>query len=94
MKLRHVATLALVGWYLMLPPFDDDPDIPTKPLSVWHSSGAYDSAAACETAKEDIERKTANFSLSHPNSKSADRDASRWSNAQCIASDDPRLKGN
>ena len=40
MKARHAAALALVGWYLMLPPMQDDLDstcahYATTTLSLW-----------------------------------------------------------
>jgi hypothetical protein len=49
MMLRNAAAFALVGRYLMIPPwasygkFDAD-----APLSRWKQSNAYDSAAECE----------------------------------------------
>jgi hypothetical protein len=57
MKPRHTAALALVGWYLMIPPvidlkhkrrYEADTD---APLSKWKQSGSYDSADACEKDK-------------------------------------------
>jgi hypothetical protein len=42
MKLRHAAALALVGWYLMIPPFAKKDGAgnwhadPSAPLSNWH----------------------------------------------------------
>ena len=60
MNLRHAAALALVGWYLMLPP--PTPDGVTNPalrfvesdapLSKWSIQRSYDTAESCEKAKE------------------------------------------
>jgi len=55
MKLRHAAVLALVGWYLMMPPYRtwkeagglDDP-----PLSLWIQEGQFDTATECQQALE------------------------------------------
>jgi hypothetical protein len=35
MKLRHAAALALVGWYIMTPPLNGEPD-PSMPISRWY----------------------------------------------------------
>ena len=66
MTFRHAAALALVGWYLMLPPIYDVPTAtrpesvkigdkfaevrPTAPLGVWEVSASFDSADACQAA--------------------------------------------
>ena len=51
MKLRHAAELALVGWYLMVPPiplnrFRVDIDAPS---SKWEHYQSFDSAEDCES---------------------------------------------
>jgi hypothetical protein len=51
----HAAALALVGWYLIVPPIaykngHIDPDQPHDyPLSKWRTVQAFDSANQCET---------------------------------------------
>jgi len=86
MNLSHTATLALVGWYLMIPPrtghdqqtFDDH-----APLASWFVFSAYDAAHECEGAKF----------LNHEGHKqSGDPMKAAMDSAQCIATDDPRLK--
>ncbi len=47
MKLRHVAALALVGWYLMMPPIPDHGE-PDPPISQWEIRYSFDSAASCQ----------------------------------------------
>ena len=47
MNLRHAAALALVGWYLMVPPLSN----PSAPLSKWNLYRSYDTARECEVAK-------------------------------------------
>jgi hypothetical protein len=44
MKARHAAALALVGWYLMVPPNKNE----DTPLSEWIVRRTYDSAEACQ----------------------------------------------
>jgi hypothetical protein len=52
MKLRHAAALALVGWYLMLPPISRDGVVHAEArLTNWLNIGAYDSANDCEAAR-------------------------------------------
>ena len=49
MKPRHAAALALVGWYLMMPPMTCRPSIQINtPLSHWEISSSYDTADECE----------------------------------------------
>jgi hypothetical protein len=55
MNLRHAAALALVGWYLMLPPLSAPGKFDTAQLlSKWVEDSAHDSGAACEQAKDDM----------------------------------------
>jgi hypothetical protein len=96
---RHAAALALVGWYLMMPPVKQDcsqwPDQPcsvhvdmTAPLSKWQHRLVFDSAQECQ------ERLATMNSPSDGNSSMDNFLAVMNRNAQCVASDDPRLKGN
>ena len=54
MTTRHITALALVGWYLMIPPLQNpngDPSGPRNlraPISEWDQMAAYDSAARCQ----------------------------------------------
>ena len=89
MKTRHAAALALVGWYLLIPPWavmglvtKPIPD-PDAALSNWVHEGNFDSAGACDHA-------LSQFLDAAQREPLADR--SRANFAQCIATDDPRLK--
>jgi hypothetical protein len=62
MRLRHAAALALVAWYLMVPPIITTLDInhcenyradTERPLGAWTVGKAYDSAAACNKRRLD-----------------------------------------
>jgi len=97
---RHAAALALVGWYLMQPPLDsgDRPDA-KAPLSQWQESGAFDNAAECNKERFDTikmyEKMLADAQQSKASHDSVDmlqRASLAFWKAQCIASDDPRLK--
>ena len=88
MNLPHTAALALVGWYLMMPPSMRDrpleePRIPdlSAPLAQWTIRFSYDSAGDCERG----------LSVLMDNAKS--NGEKRFASvANCIATDDPRLR--
>jgi hypothetical protein len=88
MKLRHAAALALLGWYLVVPPPLDSsgPDL-HAPLSHWNQAQAFDTAAQCETQLVQL-RKT--ISAERPRAQLDEADQAMKS-AKCIATDDPRL---
>ena len=106
MKPRHAAALALVGWYLMLPPMNEKGVYTQDSISDWDHVGSYDSAAECDqTARQmqdgiaaigDQEFKERSQREAAQNGKMAISRADalkRAYAAQCVASDDPRLKG-
>lgn len=97
MKPRHAAALALVGWYLMVPPLTPGGGphdiLLHAPLSKWIVGEGYDTKAECESdLRESI--------------KNMDRDANasadglgavmvvEYAHGRCMAPDDPRLKDN
>lgn len=105
MNLHHAAALALVGWYLMVPPTlaetscsgifstldrwmnkaahdkaceDQSKIVNSKaPISEWHEFMFFESLAECEALRQ---------------RGSALRPSDPLFSAQCIASDDPRVK--
>jgi hypothetical protein len=87
MKPRHAATLALVGWYLMIPPRTGAGDRQTfddrAPLSHWFVFSAHDAAHECEGAK---------FLNREAHKQSSDPMKAAMDSAQCIATYDPRLE--
>lgn len=96
MKPSHAAVLAVVGWYLMIPPALEEHSnhrIYTKaaPLSEWETAASFDTAKECKEALQELVKplwsainKKQHLSL----------DDMRPLYAKCFASDDPRLKGN
>jgi len=98
-----VATLAVVGWSLMVPPsrinkgtlvFDLNS---AEPINHWEAWAKYDSEAACKDARQDWIDTTNNPMIPVPASKPK-VDLRTIENlmataSQCVASDDPRLKG-
>jgi hypothetical protein len=95
MKPRHAAALALVGWYLMLAPWEGNRIANTDaPLSEWTINYSFDSAADCEAMRQskiDMGWKI----LSRMDATPVERGtADIFLYQKCIATDDPRLKGN
>ena len=92
MNLRHAAALALVGWYLMTPPLYKEGANWNAPLSDWSISKSFDSAADCEQARQQLVDQGFKFN----NAKTATIDQRQagavFMGANCVASDDPRLK--
>lgn len=95
-NLRHAAALVLVGWYLIVPPSAfkvSDLASGLEPLWQWLQIGSFDSANACEQGRRmmidkfmaDLQRDSGDATAVHG------FDAFYYS--QCLASDDPRLKG-
>ncbi len=105
MKPRHAAALALVGWYLMMPPILDTGgpgiDAPDFPLTSWTVVESYDSATACQKAKavypkrarrelkERLQDQTYNWRMS-----AIALLEDQLKHLSCVSSDDPRLKGD
>jgi hypothetical protein len=101
-KSRHLAALALVGWYLMMPP--DSPKIPHEvdsaaPLSRWIVVSNFDTQEHCEKQLADLQNngqdpvgldKTTR--LVRYQKHDAALGKARALNSACVASDDWRLK--
>jgi hypothetical protein len=102
---RHVATLAFVGWYLMMPP--DSSRIPhsvdmTAPLSRWSIVTSFDTSEKCEKALAELQSKNQDpieldttgklrrFQKRQPPDPALG--IARAINAGCVESDDFRLK--
>jgi hypothetical protein len=83
MRLRHAAALALVGWYLMVPPFQRGGVNLDAPLRSWRLFGSYDTANDCEDDHLEMVEKSKHAAPSGHLIMEL---------AQCIASDDLRLK--
>jgi hypothetical protein len=78
LKLRHTAVaLALLGWYLMMPPqtrfwwIGGQRSDTAAPLNRWTNQQSFDRAEKCETARLATQVQAG---------------------AVCVATDDPRLK--
>jgi len=86
-KFRHTAVFALVGWYLMMPPTNSDHPMGNveAPLAQWKKSQtAYRTKEECEHVLDRQIRLT--------NAKNKQVAVRYYKQAQCVSSDDPRLK--
>jgi hypothetical protein len=97
MNLRHAPALALVGWYLMMPPpYGSKTNPRTAPLRQWTVFGRYDSARECSDERTKMMRVQSMALLSDLAEGVSDANRPSLSldfkHAQCIASDDSRLK--
>ena len=107
-KPRHAVALALVGWYLMMPPLDDAQNpAGGAPLSMWVQSRSFDGADDCEVTRSAVRQRVA--SLTPEQQRQMEREVTaeyghgphgtfaqlraRVELEKCIAADDPRLKG-
>ena len=105
MTILHAAALALVGWYLMVPPdFTGRPHSidSAAPISRWTIVTSFNSADICKKALTELQNKNGDpakldatgrlrrFQKRQPADPELAR--ARVDNAACIATDDPRLK--
>ncbi len=90
MNLRHTAALALVGWYLMVPPMHNGAPNYHAPLRSWNMSKANDSARDCEADREAGKQACAQVPDDEKPLTSGCADT--FDRSRCIATDDPRLK--
>lgn len=90
MKPCYDAALALAGWYLMVPPSSPGHlGDTTAPLSKWEVASVHDSASECAEQERKLRSLAAEMGKNNPPIVYR-----QYKAAQCIASDDPRLKGN
>jgi hypothetical protein len=91
MKLCHAAALALTGWYLMTPPGREGKILYNAPLAQWGRENAGDTEAQCRTNIETVLRMADLIEKADPEA------SEKWEAvraAECISTDDPRLKPN
>jgi len=103
MKTCHAAAVAIVAWYLMIPPIGANNKVDVRaPLSQWRKGVKFDSQKECDESLKDAiqnpmtpdEYQAAAAATKkarmHPLSKSEMK--RRTAESKCVAEDDPRLK--
>ncbi len=94
MKPRHAVALALVGIYLMVPPYSERP-IPPKnlpPLSKWSIYQRYNTLDKCRQVLSDITAGRLQDSPPDYVQRFRNQFKSTFARGECVATDDPRLK--
>jgi hypothetical protein len=89
MNLRHAAALALVGWYLMVPPSTRGTNLS---LSKWSIYQRYNTPDECRQVVSDITSGWLQDSPPDFVQRFGNNFQSTFARAQCIASDDLRLR--
>ena len=103
MKFLHATALAIVPWYLMIPPIGVDNKVdPHAPLSKWRKGVGFQSQKECEDSLKDAiqnpmtpaEYQAAAKATRKAKMKplSMSEMTKRTAESQCVAGDDPRLK--
>jgi len=93
MKIHPAVPLAVMGWYLLLPPVACEQCEPNTaaPISAWDQFKSYDSASKCEKGRVKLESNAAKLGAKRSDIRAA-RSAKRFSLGRCIGTDDLRLK--
>jgi hypothetical protein len=103
MKSRHATALAIVLWYLMIPPIGADNKVdPHAPLSQWRRGVGFESQQQCDDSLKDAiqnpmtpaEYQAAANATRKAKMKplSMSEMTKRTVESLCVAADDPRLK--
>jgi hypothetical protein len=88
MKLRHSAAVALMGWYLMVPPPGSPPNGGER-IRHWQILASFDSARECEAQRASVKKSAAD---SAAKSEAGVPGLQAGLFALCIATDDPGLE--
>jgi histidinol phosphatase-like enzyme len=110
MNLRHAAVLASIGWYLMVPESSRRMPLlleTNESLSQWETRQSFDTAQECKAAQHKIhtyleaatsrrlkEDGSQKAYVGDPVSQMLWAEEAKIAASKCIATDDPRLKGN
>ena len=100
-SIRHSAALALVGWYLMVPPTIPGTGMVNRgvPLSQWNVRGEFPRNPGCENAKARLHvlalasETQSDAAYPHRGLRNPELHCILC-NVHCVAEDDPRLKPN
>jgi hypothetical protein len=96
MNLRHGSAIALVGWYLMVPPLVDTPyKVDTEaPLTSWKVYQTFDTAEACNKSLSSTRAKYEHTAAAPIGGikKGTRALALQMVFARCVSNDNPNLK--
>ena len=81
MKSHHAAALALVGWYLLLPPWVAQNKFDARaPLSKWQKSGKFGTEKACTLTRSAL----IDWYVDHPEEKDASWFRGYYGASKCV----------
>ncbi len=86
MKPSHAAALALVGWYLMIPPFTK----PQSSFNVWQIVASFETNDDCERNRKDFKANPPEPPLNLRDQVDIDDWHGRADHALCVSGDDLR----
>jgi hypothetical protein len=95
-RYSRTAALALLGWYLMVPPLNTYLNNP-KSFRGWNTQGSYDTARECESAAAQWQQQMRHYRGCDTTSELASQRKNcvpfeLWLEAyQCVETTDPRL---
>lgn len=94
MQFLKILAPALLGWYLLIPPWQNGKTNTFAPFNLWEQSGSFDTAEACQERKQGLF--VANTSDVPADVSAAQHyrfgiRAQQLLNARCVQGDDPRL---
>lgn len=93
MRFLHIATLAALGWYLLIPPWSQNGADTKAAFNLWEQFASYDTASQCESEKQRlfVSDTTTLADASRAEKARLGNRAAQFRAARCIAADDPRL---
>ncbi len=93
MRFLHIAALAALGWYLLIPPWSQNNADTKAPFNLWEQFASYDSARQCESEKQNlfVSDSATLTDVSRAEKARLGNRAEQFRAARCIAADDPRL---
>ncbi len=94
MRICKIFAPALLGWYLLVPPWSNGKTNTLAPFNSWEQFGSFDTAEACQNRKQGLF--LASTADAGANVSAAERGrfevrAAQLHDARCIEGDDPRL---
>ncbi len=94
MRFLKILTLPLLGWYLLVPPWNHGKSNTLAPFNLWEQSGSFDTANECQDRKRGLylaNSADAPEDLSAAQHRRYGIRAQQLLDARCIEGDDPRL---
>jgi hypothetical protein len=93
MKLHHAVAIALVGWYVLVPPTTEDLALDLKaPLSQWIKPKSFEGLHDCILDAGELHERAAGNQSIRPSLKFTGFQLRQFGEAICASDDDLRVK--